>query len=316
MGEIISLIATAAFALANVFTRKAAMNSPTSTSLHGAILSTVITLALGGAIYAIAVFARETIAMNMKGLLCFAAAGVLSVYLGRTFLYLSIEHLGSIVGAVLKNLAPFFTVFIAALFMGEAITFSVIVGGGFIFLGLFLVSGKNKSASSTGNVRGLRRLKSWIPSDKKRIFSAANIGIVYGIISALTYAAGNSLRISGMMALPDPFLGAVVGSIAGLFIFSVFSMFNNHYRNAATATIKEFNIWLFLAGISISIGQILFLISLMYTGVARATLIISVQTIFTLFLSNWIFKTNEKISIYTILAIILVMIGAGTIIAY
>jgi drug/metabolite transporter (DMT)-like permease len=178
LGEIIAFISTLGFASANVLARKAALNSSASTSLYGSLLSTIITLVLAVIVYVVLLVTRLEAIINVEGMIWFAAGGFLSVYVGRTFLYYSLEHLDSVSAANIKSLAPFFTVIIAAIFLGEPITMPVWIGGALIFTSLFLISNnKKKTAAVHGSV-------------KRPIFIAGNIGILYGILSSLGYATG------------------------------------------------------------------------------------------------------------------------------
>ena len=62
-----------------------------------------------------------------------------------------------------------------------------------------------------------------------------NLGYMYGPVSALGYALGYLMRKSGLQETPDPFFGAMVGTLVGAMLFVVAACFSESYRSACAS---------------------------------------------------------------------------------
>ncbi|WP_445670153.1 EamA family transporter [Peribacillus sp. FSL M8-0224] len=63
-----------------------------------------------------------------KGIGWYVLAGILTAYIGRSLLFTSIQHLGSVRASTLKRLNSLFTVLIGVLFLHESMNLMVYIG--------------------------------------------------------------------------------------------------------------------------------------------------------------------------------------------
>lgn len=310
MGEVFAFMAMFGYGFSAVLIKKGTMsnNGQSNSAANGAFLSMLLTFLMTGFIWVILFILSDRPPINTAGIICFFIAGVLSVFIGRTFLYAAIDYLGSVRVSAVEKLSPFFTIIIAVVILNEPITTAIVLGGLCIFIGLSLMFLQNiQMQVEQGVTLQKKKEKQEKPSVVRKL---THIGYCFGIIASLSYAFGHTFRKEGLIHLPDPFLGTALGALVGILLYLIFAIFNKKYRDTVISTFTTFNLWLFLAGISLSFGQTMLFVAINYTEVSRVVLIISAETIVTICASIWIFKTKEGITRLTIFAALLMLVGA------
>jgi len=295
-GDLIALAAALFWAVANLTIARGARSSAD----NGAFLSILLTVGLSGAIWLGAGGLARTAeaAAAPSALAWFAVAGVLSLFFGRVFLHASIHWLGAVRGASIKRLAPFFSVLLAVLVLGERLTLPVVAGMLLIF-GAFAVLVMEAGWPAAGG------------EPTRRI----NPGLWYGGISAFAYAAGNIARKWGLDELPDPTLGVFVSALAGALLFLATALAVRSYREAVVSTFTRFNGWLVVTGVLASLGQLLFFVALDRSTVTRVTLIVSCEVFITMALSAFLGSARERLTRPVLLAAALGFAGTVVIVA-
>jgi len=144
--------------------------------------------------------------------------------------------------------------------------------------------------------------------------SLLNLGYFYGPISALAYATGYLARKQGLIAMPDPNFGTLIGAITGAITFVLTALFVSSYRAAVRSTFTRWNAWLAAAAVMSSVGQILQFVALNYSTISRVALITSIEVVFTMLLSMWLLRSYEGMSRATVAAAALSVVGAGLVI--
>lgn len=270
MGELYALGSALCFAISNVTVTRGA---PRGAADNGAFLSLLLTTAIAGACWAGVGAARGFAPVTGTALLWMAAAGVLTAFIGRVFLFESIQRLGPVRATAIKRLNPLFALLLGVVVLGEAVTGWGLAGVALVLASFALLvhaqlSQRKPAAGSGGAWRQL-----------------LNLGYLYGPVSALGYALGYLLRKWGLRETPDPFLGAMVGTLVGAALFLVAARFSGVYRAAVSATFRTPNRWLFAAGIAASLGQILYFAALNVSPMSRVALIVSLEVFGTMLLS-------------------------------
>lgn len=306
MGEMIALLSAAGFAASHVMIKKGTTRSSTD---NGAYFSLIMTALLSGIFFVLLSLRNGWPAITGRGIFWFIIAGILTSYVGRTFLYSSIQHMGAVRATAVKRLNPFFAVVVGVLILHEKVTVPLVIGMFLIAAGFWIVIRQSYLLSIQSNQSLVK------DSGKKAglLQSLANLGYLYGPISALAYAFGYVFRKEGLTEIHDPLLGACLGGTTGLVIFSILALFNDRYRQAVKSSLTRLQPWLLMAGIAISVGQILYFFALNLIGVSRVALIASTEVILTMFLSAWVFKTRENITKVVIFGSLTTMIGAAVI---
>jgi drug/metabolite transporter (DMT)-like permease len=256
----------------------------------------------------LALTARDgAIEVNRTAIAWFALGGILTALVGRVFLFASLRHLGAVRGAAIKRLNPLFSVLLGVLLLGEAISGQMAIGMLLIVTSFaVLIRQSLKAARGLGDDGA-------VPTTIRRI---ANLGYAYGPISALAYASGYVARKQGLLTVPDPVLGTMVGALTGLLFFIVLSAFLDSIRSDLRSTFTEFNPWLWLAGLFTSLGQLSYFAALNYTTISKIALITSMEVFMTMFLSQAIFRTEGRMTRDVVAAALLGVLGTLLVIRY
>lgn len=316
MGELIAFLSATLFGAANVLVNKGA--TPASQD-NGVFISILLTIVIAAVMFVATGMARGWPTLSMEGLFWFGFAGIMTSFLGRVFLYSSIQYLGSVRASTVKRLNPFFAVIIGVTVLGERFTPVLAIGMTLIFSGFTILATqayRDSSVSDNGAVNvSLANSANAPPISWERfrgtLKSLANLGYLFGPISALSYAVGYVGRKRGLLEIPDPYLGTMAGAIVGASMFLIMALFQARYRAAVRLTFSEFNIWLFWAGVAASVGQVLYFVALSYIEVSRVALITSLEVFVTIFLSIWIFRMREKLTPAVVLAAAVSVAGAA-----
>lgn len=304
MGEIFALLSMALFSVANVTINRGFVGH---SRIHGAFLSIVITSSVSAAIWLALGVQNGFPAVSPAAVGWFALAGVLTVMIGRVFLYASIQSVGAVRGSAIKRLNPVFSVLLGVLVLGESLS-----GGGVAGMILIFSSFGVLVWSSLRETR-----KSGAGSSRRGVLNdLANLGYVFGPISALAYASGYVVRKQGLSEMPDAVFGTMVGAIAGSAAFVAAALVSERYRSDIVNAFTVFNPWLMLAGFTSTFGQICYFVALKYATVSKIALITSMEVFLTMFLTWIVFRGRVTITRDVVAAALLGVIGTAFIIAF
>ncbi|MDB5754254.1 MAG: EamA family transporter [Massilia sp.] len=302
MGELLALCSACCFAAANVtITRGAGARGQD----NGAFLSILLTAAIAGALWLMQSAARGFPAMRLSSMLWFAGAGFLTLFIGRVFLYASVQHLGAVPASAVKRLNPLFSVLLGVLLLGEAFDNGMALGMLLIVASFAVLIGQSlKAAAQSGGNQKVRSLGATL----------ANLGYFYGPVSALAYAFGYVARKEGLAGMPDPAFGTMFGSIVGALVFVLIARFVDSYRVALRQTFTAFNPWLFAAGVLSSAGQLLYFAALSSTSIARCAMLSSMEAFFTIFFTVVVTRSYKQLTAPVLLACALGVAGTAFIV--
>jgi drug/metabolite transporter (DMT)-like permease len=311
MGELLAVISTLCYGAANLAIMRGA---PGKGGDNGAFLSILITMLLSAVVWMASGASQGWPALNAEGVLWFCGAGLLTIFIGRVFFYASIHRLGAVRASAIKRLNPLFSVILSVLLLGESFDIGMIVGTLMIFASLGVLvwdslrhQKKNPTVADAANAGG---------AADSLVTKLRNLGFFYGPISALAYAAGNVARKYGVMHIPDPVFGTLLGTIAGTCMFILMGQFVGSYRQAMRNVFTKFSPWLYAAGLLGSVGQILYFSALSHTTISKVALISSMEVFVTIVLSVVIFRSKERIDGPMLLAAALGVLGTVVIVAY
>lgn len=287
MGEILALVSACCFAASNITVARGA--SPGARD-NGAFLSILITTVLAACVWIATSIGGAWPRPGHAAILWFAGAGVLTMFIGRVFLFASVQHLGAVRASAVKRLNPVFSVLLAVLVLGESIDLYTAIGMLLIFASFaVLVRQSLKDAAGNGAAPGTAA-----PSWQGRLKS---LGFFYGPVSALAYAVGYIARKQGLEITPDAAFGTMVGSLVGALVFVIAARFFDSYRQSMRAALTCFNPWLFAAGTLSSVGQLLYFAALSHTTISRVALVSSMEVFVTIFLSVILLRKTEQLSV-------------------
>lgn len=292
--------ATLFWSAANVSIARGSVSQAGRVTDNGAFLSILLTTVLSGLLWL--AFGDDGVPVNVEGVLWYALAGLLTIFVGRVFLHSSIQWLGAMRGASVKRLLPVFSVLLAVTVLGEALTPALVAGMSLIFAGFGVLVLESSRAPRPAAAPGR---SGWL----------ANPGLWYGAISALAYAFGNVARKWGLNVMPDALLGVAIGAATGALLFVATGSVVASYRDAMRSTFTSFNPWLWLAGVLASAGQMLFFLAIDRSTVTRVSLIISLEVFSTIGLTVLILGARERLTRTVMMAAALGFAGTMLILA-
>jgi drug/metabolite transporter (DMT)-like permease len=312
MGELLAVISTLCYGAANLAITR---GTPSREGDNGAFVSILITMAMAAAVWLVSSASGGWPRMNAEGILWFCIAGVLSIFVGRVFFYVSIQRLGAVRAAAIKRLNPFFAVLLSVLLLGESFDGSMVVGMLMIFgsLGVLIWDSLRRQQKKPAGPAGAAGISA---ARRSVMGTLVNLGFFYGPISALAYAAGNVARKFGVTHLPDPVFGTLLGTIAGTCMFLLMGQFVDSYRRAIRTVFTRFSPWLYAGGVLGSLGQIIQFFALSHTTISKVALISSMEVFVTIVLSVVLSGAKEKIGATMLLAASLGVLGTVVIVAF
>jgi drug/metabolite transporter (DMT)-like permease len=293
IGDVFAIASAVCFAAANITIVRGAAPGDDD---NGAFLSLLVTAAIAGAGWALIGVATGFEPITAMALAWFAAAGIFTSFIGRVFMYTSIQRLGAMRGSALKRFNPFFAVLLGVLVLGETLSGGMLGGMALILASFALL------------VYGSMRQRGVNPAARRH-----GVGYALGIFSGLGYATGYLFRKMGLADAPDPWLGAAVGSLFGAFLFAVTALFNARYARALRAAFRRPNPWLLWAGILSSFGQVFYFAALGSSAISRVALIVSMEVFVTLALGAIFLRKHETLSGPVAIAAVLGVAGTALI---
>jgi len=267
---------------------------------NGAFLSILVTALAAFLVWALvnALHGPGMQTYNVPGVTWFIISGLLTIVIGRALFFKSIIHLGAIRASAVNRLNPLFSVFLAALLLGEVITPQA--GAGMLMIGL-----------SFGVL--ISRLLSRHPGQRPQAAGqpVSIVSYTYGTASALAYAFGYATRKFGLMHIADSNLGTLIGASSGLAGYILASLFSAQYtetlRNLPATTTR----WHVLAACFVSVGQLAQFAAIKYIEVSRVVVITSTEIFISIFLSVYVLKTERRPDLATLAAAVLASIGVA-----
>jgi drug/metabolite transporter (DMT)-like permease len=301
VGELFALLSATCFASANVTIMRGAGAKGQD---NGAFLSILLTAGIAAMLWLVQSLQQGWPAMRLEGMLWFAAAGVLTIFIGRVFFYASIQHLGAVRAAAVKRLNPLFSVMLGIGLFGESFDLATVIGMLLIAasFGVLIWQSLRDRAAQAALVPSSAPVQSWGTSLRK-------LGFLYGPVSALAYAFGYVARKYGLQMMPDAAFGTMLGSVTGALLFVLVAQFVSSYRTALRQTFTIFNPWLWAAGVFSSAGQLLYFFALSHSTISRVAMISSVEAFITIFLTVLVTRSFRQLTGPVLLAVSLGIIG-------
>lgn len=290
LGYLYAFLVALAYGTSAIYMKIGLQNIP---SQVGVIYSVGVN-ALLASLVAIFLLGFNPIEINLQGIIILIVSGLLGPVLGRKALYQAINLIGVNKSSAIKISAPFFSVFLAFLFLSEKINLLQALGMSIVVLGLYFFS-PIETFDKTSNTDQINH-------------SIAKKGFIFSLIAAFCFAAGNTFRKLGLQYIDSAIISlAISTSGAFLFYFAVYL----YKGDMKYIIIKDH-----LARKNIIIGSIFataatfcYFLALKTIPVAIAVTLANTEPIFIIFLGKYIFGLDEKISLSLIRNITIIFIG-------
>ncbi|NDD14229.1 MAG: EamA family transporter, partial [Betaproteobacteria bacterium] len=147
----------------------------------------------------------------------------------------SVQYMGAVRSSSVKRLVPLFSVLLGVLCLGESLNLSALVGMALIFAGFGVLVWESKQKMTPMDS---------LATDQGPYRKTMRLGMVYGVVSAGAYATGNMSRKFGLLHIPEPAFGAMMGALVGAILFVTSALFLQSYREAVKNTLQKPNPWL------------------------------------------------------------------------
>jgi drug/metabolite transporter (DMT)-like permease len=231
----------------------------------------------------------DLFAGNIPGdaVLIFAGTGIVGAYIGRTLFVKSVDQIGASRAQSLNNSSPLITVLLAAVALGERLSFAVLLGVMFIISGVFFVTQSN---GATGD-----------NNPQRRITLAA-------VLATLCYGVVPVLKKIGTDHGGPPVLGALVMHATGLMLLMTLGNLLKIERKWQRIPMNSLTCFV-AAGFLYAIGSIFTLKALVHAPASVVAPIWSAQPIVSFFLAKATLKGIEEVTFKDGAAAALVVLG-------
>jgi uncharacterized membrane protein len=279
--ELLSLFTALCYGASAVL---AHMGMRDSNPMTGAIVGAMVQVVLLSGLVVVVPPAR----IDWAAIAFFVASGILASTLGRLFNYMSIERLGVPVSATIIGSSPLFSTLLAALFIGEEVTLTVLIGTLLVVAGI-AVTRRGESAGS-------------------KLMSSA---ILIPIAASAFYGASSVVRKIGLNILPEAALGAVVGAGASLISFGAYLILTQ--RTDMIRWNWSGGKYFILSGVVVSAGWLSMFTALASGKVSVVSALIGTNPLFSIVLSLILLGGSEDLDWRTGVGCLAIVSGAAVI---
>jgi drug/metabolite transporter (DMT)-like permease len=312
MGSLLALLSALAYSVMYFLIRAGVRRGDLD---GGAFVTTTVNVILLTGVVGFMALAGDPPDWNLGGVAWFALAGLLGSGFGRILLLAGMHRMGPVRSVSIVNTAPVITIGVAVFVLGEQLsslgivaTFLVMVGLGLLGVDAFVTPDpamRRESEASPGPAPG---------SGARRSSSPAAAGLAFSSLSALGFGVSRVARRVGLTAMPDPLVGAMVGSVAALLANLAMQAGQGRIRSVVFENIRHPRPLLWLAGVCSTLGLLFFFLALQQAPLAHVAVVSSSETVITLLISWLLFRRREVLSFRVVLAAVAVF-AAGVLIA-
>jgi drug/metabolite transporter (DMT)-like permease len=181
MAEYFAFQTALCFSIAHIFVRRGLVHS-------NALTGSLISLGTSAVIFWLLLIALLPLsALRAPAVGFFIAGGIFAPAIGQTLGYIGMERIGVARSSPIVNTSPIFSSILAVVFLGEVWLPQNIIGTCLVILGVVVLSTRNAAAGE------------WRMKD-----------VIYPVFAAVAFGISTTLRKTGLMAVPEPLLGAAV----------------------------------------------------------------------------------------------------------
>ncbi len=227
--------------------------------------------------------------LNPTAISFFAATGIFGTGLGRFFLFLSIHRLGVALTSPLLSSIPLFSAALAFELLGERPDVYIWIATFVIFLGCLVITFKR------GESPGWKPRYLWLP-----------------VITIISFSIGNILRKHSLNLLPAPLFGGTITYISAMSSLLLLSVFLPSEMRPNFKIKKGWIFWGFCG----FINMLAFICRWIATKYGDLTVVIPLfasSSFFALFFSSFLLRDMEKVTVWSYLGTILIVLGVALI---
>ena len=268
------------FALHNILTKKALRYSNPATGVITSLMVNVIFL------WTVAILFVPLAPLNSAAIWIFVGVGFFQPGLTRLLTYKGIDALGVAITDPIRASTPLFSAIMAIIFLGEHVTWPIVIATFMIIGGITLLSWRGGSV---------------------QLVSSA-VYLWYPIVASALAGASQVVRKFGMAAVPHPFLAAAVTASSSL-IVSVLTMRYVERTQESWQMNRQCFGWYLSAGIVISFAMTCIYYALDLGKVSVVIPIASTGPLFSLILTAIFLRDIERITLRIVVSAAIIVGG-------
>ena len=263
-----------------------------------------------------ALLSGDTMAWDPVPLLLFALAGVFATYLGRMLFYVTVVGMGPSRASAFQITQPLSASVLALVFLGQRLSVAQVSLMLLVLGGLFIVNRSRAAVAPEGQapeaaqpdrlgtvdgaVATVQRVKGM--AVRQQLLIAA-------LGSGVAYAAANVLRSAAINRLNEPFVGSLLGALAGLACYLVFNVRVCEVPARLRATERRALVMFMGCGVLSILGQTASIASLRYLPVAIANLFAVSIPIVVVPVSVLLLHNREGVTRRTVIGVLVTWAG-------
>jgi drug/metabolite transporter (DMT)-like permease len=301
MGELLALAAGLFFGLSNITIRQGQLQQEMD-QFTGIFVGVVLNNALNLLLLALFVLRGSPFPpMNLQAAGYFAAAGLLTSFMGREFLFKSIRLIGPSRAVALKITAPVFTVILGILVLHEKIAIPSFLGIGLILTATYFISLE----------QGAAQRKSGRPVDVKTFLDKKRYrkGVAAALLAGMALGAGNVFRKMGMLYYGSPVVGVSISSFAALLYMLILLARRGRLGDALESLPKMLKGGYLWTGALTSLALYSTFSALLFSPVSIVNSIKAAEPLFTITGSYLLLRSREVITKRLVYLTLLVIAG-------
>ncbi|MDF1593596.1 MAG: DMT family transporter [Desulfobacterales bacterium] len=269
MAPVYAILSAFLYALSNVITKKGFQYA---SPIYAAVISLLSCFA-ASLILCLFVFSPEYFLNN--AILFFLAAGAIGPFLGRLFLYASIDRVGPSIASTLFESKPLFSVLLAVMVLGESLSPAIITGLTMMMAGTVIISFEREGGEIS---------KKWTRKD-----------LFVPLLAGLCYGGSHVLRKPGITAIPVPIVAVMFQNASALALAPLLSVFSKKQPPAISNRKAAWAIFIFAGILQVGAQWSLFA-ALKYGTVVVVSPLTSLSTLFVLILAAFFLREVERIT--------------------
>ena len=285
-GPAFALLAAVALAASTVFLRRGLIRGHVYV---GVFMSLIIGIPAFSVLAYISGEFEYVTKFQLETVLILGAAGLIHVVGGRTFLYKSIQIIGSNKASPIVSTNIVIAIILGTTILSEPLTNKIIISGLILFVGVILVS------------------RGEIHSNTEK-YSSYVKGAIFAFLTAIIFSATPLMVRIGILQTGAPILCGLVSYVFAIIIFTSL-LFSPNIRTSLTSTDKNSMIYFVVAAVIVTLGKLFEYLALELIGVTTVVPLMGSASLFVIGFSYIFNRRIENFGPLLILGVILVVLG-------
>lgn len=277
----------------------------------GFFIALVVNTVVAAGIVIVQIATAGVAPLQPLAVIFFALAGIFATYLGRLLFYVTVVGMGPSRASAFQITQPLFASILAFVFLGERLLPAEVVLMLVVLAGLFLVNRSRAAVAPEGQAVSASRQ----PVEAREQGTVTTLQRVHGVAirerlllvalgSGLSYAMANVLRSGAINRWHEPFIGSLLGALAGISCYLLFHVRARDVPAQLKTTDRRGLVLFMISGVLTILAQTATIASLRYLAVAIANIFAVSLPILVVPLSVLLLRNREGVTRLTVLGVV------------